>query len=170
MKMDVQSKKQAGTRLKRSTGRIVSGISLIVLGSLWFLNEFLDFSGNWFLPALALVFLVWGILTRSGGLLIPGGILGGIAVGINLMSVYDGDAEAGVFLLSFAGGWGLITLLSAIFTDEPQWWALIPGAVMALIGAALFFGGFALTLLGYLEKGWPLILIAIGVFILLKRR
>jgi hypothetical protein len=152
---------------------MVSGIILIVLGAIWLLNEFINFDiGSLFLPALGLVFLVWGILTRSAGLLIPGGVLGGIGAGSLMMNVLHlgGQLEAGVFLLAFGGGFALITLLSAIFTPETMWWALWPAGALAFIGGALFLGEPALDVLSFIGKYWPVVLIVIGVAILLRRR
>jgi cytochrome c oxidase subunit IV len=44
--------------------------------------------------------------------------------------------QNGVFLICFAFGWFLITVLTALFTCT-QWWALIPGGIMALIGGGI---------------------------------
>ncbi|NJN16590.1 MAG: hypothetical protein HC822_10105 [Oscillochloris sp.] len=74
----------------------------------------------WTLAILALIFLVTGAMNRSAGLLIPGGILGGIALGAGLIEgpfAGVGDPlSGGIFLLSFAAGWVLITVMSLIFT------------------------------------------------------
>jgi hypothetical protein len=40
-------------------------------------------------------------------------------------------------LLGFAFGWGLLALLSERHTSQPQRWALISAAVMAVSGVAL---------------------------------
>jgi hypothetical protein len=87
---------------------------------------------------LGLVFLVWGILTHNAGLLIPAGILSGIGTGIVLIEgplhVVSQQQEGGVFLMAFALGWFSITLLSLLFTHDPQWWPLIPGSILGGIG------------------------------------
>jgi hypothetical protein len=119
-----------------------------------------------------LLFLVWGIVTRTSGLLVPGGILTGIGTGVYLMNALplEGDAEPGVFLLSFGGGFALITLLSAIFTEEIHWWALIPGGILATIGGALYAGGIAQDVLEIIGRFWPVALILVGIYILFRRR
>lgn len=154
--------------------RIISGLILILLGGLFLLDQFIQIPamGNLFLPGLGLVFLVWGIVTRSSGLLVPGGILTGIGAGVYLMNALplEGDAEPGVFLLSFGGGFILITLLSAIFTRETHWWALIPGGILAAIGGALYMGGAALDVLQLIGKFWPVALILVGVWVIFRRR
>jgi hypothetical protein len=57
--------------------------------------------------------------------------------------------------------WEHHQLMPAICTSEAQWWALIPGGIMALIGEALRTGGAreANTLDGTL---WPLVLKNVG--------
>lgn len=162
------------TKNQPRSNRWVSGIALILLGLVFLAGQFFDLPdfGQLFLPALGLVFLVWGIVTRTGGLLIPGGILTGIGTGIYLMSALplEGAAHAGVFLLSFGGGFALITLLSLLFTPDKHWWALWPGGTLALIGTAMLVGGAALDALEFAGTYWPVLLIAVGGYLLLKRR
>ena len=150
------------------------GIALILIGLLILAAQVFDLPamGQLFLPALGLIFIVWGIASRSGGLLIPGGILTGIGTGVYLMQVLplQGAGHAGVFMLSFGGGFSLISLLSAVFTPDKHWWALIPGAILAAIGAALLIGGTALQVLEVLGTYWPVVPILVGAYLLLKRR
>ena len=82
----------------------------------------------------------------------------------------NGTTQAGLFLLAFAGGWFLITVLTAVFTRHTQWWALIPGAIMALVGGGLVVGGAALNVLELVGRGWPLILVALGLAIIVRRK
>jgi hypothetical protein len=155
--------------------RWMAGVALIAIGVLVLVVQFADSEalGLLFLPGLGLIFLIWGMAVRSVGLLIPGGILGGIGLGVYLMagplSGLEGEAEGAVFFLSFAGGWVLITLLSGLVCREAHWWPLIPGGIMALIGGALLAGGPALTALNWAGKSWPLIPIGFGLYLLLRR-
>lgn len=154
--------------------RIISGLILILLGGLFLVNQMVDIPsvGKLFLPGLGLIFLIWGIVTRTGGLLIPGGILTGIGAGVYLMDTLrlEGQQEPGVFLMTFGGGFALITLLSLVFSDEKHWWALIPGGILAAIGAAVYMGGPALKVLETIGNFWPVILILIGVWVIFRRR
>ncbi len=153
--------------------RTMTGLALIALGLLWLANEIFDFNTEaLFLPALGLVFLIWGVVSRQGGLLIPGGVLTGLGAGVYLMDTLplEGSQEPGVFMLSFAGGWLLIILLSAIFTEETHWWALWPAGIMALIGGGLLMGGPALQALEIAGRYWPVLLIIAGIAMLFKRR
>ena len=156
--------------------RVILGVMLIAIGLLVFLSQILDLPRiEWLiLPGLALIFLLWGLLAREVGLLIPGGILAGIALGVYLITgPYAGQIEenqGGIFLLAFSAGWALISLLSLISKQGFQWWPLIPGGIIGLVGLAVMRGGAAMQLLEILGYSWPLILVGVGVYILLKRR
>ena len=155
--------------------RAVGGLILILLGVFLLAAQITNWSMSWLvLAALAAVFLVWGLAIRTFGLLIPGGILAGLALGVALIErsvpLLSEVNSAGVFLMAFALGWGLLTLLS-IFTDGGfRWWPLIPGGILAAVGGALMAGPQGLLLLSYMNYLWPLALIAVGIFILLRRR
>ena len=152
----------------------VGGLVFIAIGALLFLARFVDI--GWFiLPTLAAGFLIAGIVTRQAGWFIPAGILGGISGGIFLIEstnlVPNGaDAEGGLFMLAFAAGWFSIVLLSKLFTNEPQWWALIPAGIMTLIGTAVLGVGLAGTALEILNYAWPLGLVLLGIWIIVSKR
>lgn len=159
-----------------SRNRIVGGIALIALGLIALAAQFIDFgetAGLLIVPGLGVIFLLWGLLARQSAFLIPGGILGGIGLGILLITgpyeIANEELQGGVFMLAFAFGWFLIPILSTIFTGDNHWWALIPGGIMALIGGGLLFGGAALTVLEYLGKLWPVFLILAGLYLILRR-
>lgn len=160
----------------QQSGRLIAGLALIVLGVFAFAGQFIDegTSGRLFLVGLSLAFLVWGAAARIFGLLIPGGILLGIGVGAFLIDgpfSWVGDpAQGGIFFLAFAGGWALITLASAVFTDRIRLWPLIIAAILGVIGLALLAGGPVLTVLRSLENVWPIALIAVGLYLLLRHR
>lgn len=146
-------------------------IALIGAGLFFVAARYFDI-GLLVLPLLSAGFIVAGLMTRGAGFFIPGGILGGIALGTFLQTTplaTGGDAQGGLFLVGFALGWGSITALTALFSEETHWWALIPGGIMALIGSSLLVGGVMFSLLEFIGSAWPLGLIAVGIFLLLKR-
>jgi hypothetical protein len=165
-----------GDRLaSEKRNRVVSGLVLLLIGLFLLVGNFVSIDlGALFPLGLGLIFLVWGSAARKLGLLIPGGILSGIGVGAWLISgpfsrLAD-PAEGGLFMVAFAFGWALITLTSALFVRETAWWPLIPGGIMAFIGGALLIGGPALEVLEILGQGWPIVLIAVGLYLLLWRK
>ncbi len=158
-------------------GNAVGGLVLIIVGALALLAQFVDVGDmmGWLvLGGLSLIFIVAGIATRQSSFFIPGGILGGLAFGVFLLTNTNLDwwsaDDGGLFLLAFAAGWLLIPVLSIIFSrGERHLWALIVAAILGLVGAAVSFGGAAMDALALLGKIWPVFLIAGGLLILLKR-
>ncbi|NOZ71901.1 MAG: hypothetical protein GXP38_08300 [Chloroflexi bacterium] len=153
-----------------------AGIILILIGLLILAGEFIQSEtiGLLFLPTLGLIFLAWGLLNRSIGLLIPGGILLGIGLGAFLIDGaglhLDGVDEGAIFLLAFASGWALITLLSPLTKQGLHWWPLIPGGIIASIGLLLMAGDVGERILSFSNYIWPLALILFGISILLRKR
>ena len=161
--------------LKEKRNEWLGGIILIGLGLFFLANQFISFDwdqlGVYFLPALGLLFLLGGIFTREAGFIIPGGILSGIGWGAVLVTgpfADTGDVAGGVFILAFALGWALIVGLTAVFTAKTHWWPLIPGGIIALIGAGILFGGFFMQGLTLLGQIWPVFLILLGLYVLFQ--
>lgn len=150
---------------------LIGGVALIIIGLFAFAAQFvrLDNTGVVVLAGLAIIFAVWGILARNGGLLVPAGILGGVAVGIYLvqMPLLIADEQKGALMLfSLAGGFAAITILTYLVLQEFRVWSLIVAAVLALVGAAIWIGGTALQALALIGQAWPLALVIIGALIL----
>ena len=77
---------------------------------------------------------------------------------------FASEGQNGIFLICFAFGWFLITLLTAIFTCA-QWWALIPGGIMAVLGGSILVTNGAIRWMD-LNLVYAVILIVIGVILL----
>ena len=149
--------------------RIAAGVILIVLGTATLLQRWLD-SGNYIVLLLGLGMLIWGSLSHKTGLIIPGGVLTGIGLGILAIQGpwhFPFDGQNAIFLLCFALGWFLITLLTALFTCT-QWWALIPGGIMALIGGTILVTNGAFRWMD-LNLVYAAILIVVGLILLVFR-
>jgi hypothetical protein len=162
-------------QMNERRNNFIGGLILVLIGLVTLANQFVEIEllGNlalYFMAGLGAIFLLWGVLTREAGLIIPGGIISGIGWGIVLTAGSAGAThdEGGLFMLAFAAGWAAITVLTAVFTAETHWWPLIPGGVMAFIGLAVLQQGIFMTALEWLGRGWPLILIVVGVTVLLK--
>ena len=120
------------------THRFAAGVILIIFGLASLLQRWLDI-GNYIVLLLGLFMLVWGSVSRRTGWIIPGGVLTGIGLGILAQEgrwFFPAADQEGVFLVCFALGWFLITALTALFT-KTQWWALIPGGIMTVIGGSI---------------------------------
>ena len=159
---------------ERSKGWI-GGVILILVGGLALATNFVPLSGGLLLMAPGLAFLAWGLLARKTGLLVPGGVLSGLAAGIFLVEGPFAHAvepsNGGVFMLAFAGGFMLVSLL-LLYTERGRlaWWPLIPGGILATIGGLLLGGENGLQALQLFGQGWPVVMIAIGVYLMLRRK
>lgn len=151
-------------------GALMIGIGLYLLVAQLIQSEWL---GLLIVPGLGLAFVLGGLLGRSTGLLVPGGILSGLGAGAYLVAApfaaASEMAQGGLFLLAFAGGWALIVILSW-FIGQRVLWPLIPGGSLAVIGALLLAGSAGVLALEWIGRLWPLALIAGGVIVLLRRR
>jgi hypothetical protein len=152
------------------------GLFLIVVGILALLPRYVNMPGQLFLAGVSALFLIWGLVARNTGLLIPGGVLAGIAAGAALVEgpfqALADPAKGGIFLLAFSAGWVLISLLSIYTEGIRKWayWPLFPAGGLLLVGGALVSGETGLRALELAGQGWPIVLIALGAFLILRRR
>ena len=155
--------------IRRHNSRIAAGVILIVFGAATLLQRWLDI-GNYIVLLLGFGMLIWGSVSHRTGWIIPGGVLTGIGLGVLAMQgpwQFPVADQSGIFLVCFAMGWFLITLLTALFTCT-QWWALIPGGIMALIGGSILVTNGAIRGLD-LNLVYAFILIVIGLILLVFR-
>ena len=150
----------------RRNHRFAAGVVLIVFGGASLLQRWLDI-GNIIVLILGLGMLAWGSISHRTGWIIPGGVLTGIGLGILAQEghwFFPLADQNGVFLICFAIGWFLITLLSSLFTCT-QWWALIPGGIMAVIGSSILVTNGAVRWED-LNLVYAIILLSAGLFLL----
>jgi pimeloyl-ACP methyl ester carboxylesterase len=102
------------------------------------------------------------------GLIVAGSLVVGLVAALLLdLVVFAGAREhviTGVAMLAFAAGWTLLAVLSARWTDQPQSWAFVPAAYMAVAGAVLLLfapSDGTIKTLGWL---WPPVLLAVVVW------
>src|SRR5436309_10009334 len=103
------------------------------------------------------------IRERRVGLMVAGSMFSGLVVSLVLVLGPFGGAEEhvimGTALLGWALGWALLAVLSTRLTDQAQWWASVPAALMAIAGAGLLIfkpDANAFNALGWV---WPPVLI-----------
>src|SRR6267378_277766 len=108
------------------------------------------------------------------GLVVTGSIFSGLVVSLVLVIGPFGGAQEHVImataLLGWTLGWALLAVLSIRWSDQPQRWAFVPAALMALAGASLLIfrpDANAMNLLGWI---WPLALIAVAVWMTVQAR
>ena len=146
--------------------RSVAGIILIALGVLFLLGQSLQIGGEAVVALIGAAFLVAYALTRQYGFLVPGGIMTGLGIGI----IYEERLDVGgaPVLLGLGAGFLLIYVVSVMRGRMPgDWWPLIPGTILAVIG--LMLAASATGALAVVGRWWPLVLVLIGLYIVLRR-
>jgi pimeloyl-ACP methyl ester carboxylesterase len=111
---------------------------------------------------------------RRVALIIAGSLLAGFVAAIVLVvGPMAGGAEpriTGSVLLAFGLGWGLIAGLSIRYTDQPQRWALVPAALMGIVGLALILLQPSQGVMDAISWIWPPVLLALAVWIVIQTR
>jgi hypothetical protein len=144
------------------------GVILIAVGVTLFAVQLLHLDADVIVLVIGLVFAIAFAGTRRYGLLIPAGILTGLGLGI-LLEDFHVQGEPVVLGL----GLGFLAIYVADFLTSGartpgRWWPLIPGAVLTVIaGAESTFGPEGARLIAL---GWPILLIAVGAWLLLRGR
>jgi hypothetical protein len=143
---------------------IIPGCALLGLAGAITLDGLLPavgrtWSGPLFLGATALGFLVLYVTdSERWWALIPGGVLLTLALVSFLSSIFRGLETGGIFFLGLGLTFGLVSL--APTPRGRQQWALIPGAVLLVVGVVITIA--SMPLIRYL---WPLVLILIGLYL-----
>ena len=150
--------------------RIVPALILIALGLVFLAGNVLTIGGGALFLGLGAAFLVARILTGAYGLAVPAGILLGFGAYVSL--------EEARILPADTGGWfflllGLGFLAVYIIGLRPAAvWPLFPAAILMAFGAMLM--GLVqvepFAQLVWLGAYWPLILVAIGLWLLVRDR
>lgn len=108
------------------------------------------------------------------GLIVASSLIGGFVLGLVLVVLPFGGAQEhvimGTALVSWALGWALLAVLTTRWTDQPQRWALVPAALMAITGASLLMfkpDANAFNVLGWI---WPPAFIALAIWMAIQVR
>ena len=163
---------------RSDVGRIVGGLILVILGGLFLISQF--FGGSiwtflWpgFVILPGLLFFIGMLMggKNAGGLAIPGTIItitGLLLFYQNLTGLWWTWSFAWALVGPIATGLGLI--IFGLYSGKPE--ARKAGMIVLGIGLALLaiFGfSFGFSYLGIGRYLWPLVMIALGVFIVLRR-
>jgi hypothetical protein len=163
---------------RSDTGRIVGGLVLVLLGVLFLVEQIFHWNMMQFLwPGFVilpgLLFFIGMLMggKNAGGLAIPGTIItmtGLLLFYQNVTRLWWTWSFAWALVGPVAVGLGLI--IFGLYSEKPE--ARKAGTIVLIIGLILLaIFGFAFGF-GYLGIGrfmWPLVLIALGIFIVLRR-
>lgn len=152
---------------------IFGGIVLILLGLL-FLGRaiFPEYFQFWEWPfaiiGVGLVFLIWALVSGTGGLAVPAAILGGIG-GILYYQNTTGDWESWAYIWALIPGFVGVGIILSGFINRDFKEAFTGGLTLIMISAIIFFA-FAerFGLAPDITKYWPVLLIGLGIIALVR--
>jgi hypothetical protein len=120
-----------------------------------------EFIATYVLAAIALPFLVAFLRDRSRwGLLIPAYVL--LAVGVMVVLI-EGGPLSDLLIPAYVLFAIAIPFFVVYARDPKQWWPLIPGGIMAVIGLSFLIAEAAVQYVG------PAVLVLVGVWILVRQ-
>lgn len=143
----------------------LAGMALIGIGLVLLAIELLQpKDADWIvLGSLSILLFAFYAGTRQDGFLVPGAILGGLAIGLGLEDLGYG-MNGGAVVLGLGAGFLAIYVIDNLFGAHPHWWPLIPGGILAVVGGAQAIGGTAAA--DAVARWWPAVLIVVGVLVL----
>ncbi len=149
-------------------GGWLPGVILIVVGVTLFAVQLLRLDADVIVLVIGLVFAVAYVATRRYGLLIPAAILIGLGTGIVLE---DFRVMREPVVLGLGLGFLAIYVVDVITSGaraQGRWWPLIPGAILTVVAGAS--GAFGEEGERAIERGWPILLVVAGAWLLLRGR
>jgi len=139
------------------------GIAGLVGLDAWLPGEVGPWGGTLFLGSLGLAFLIIYFATHreQWWALIPAGVLVTLATTVGLEPILPDEAFVGLFFLGLGLTFALVYVLAR--RDQGLRWALIPAGILGLMGVIF------LSLAGRLATiVWPVVLIVVGGYVLLR--
>jgi len=152
---------------------IFGGIILVLLGLLFLAREIApQYFQFWDWPfaiiGLGLLFVLWALLSSTGGLAVPGAILAGIG-GILYYQNIRNDWSSWAYIWALIPGFiGIGVILGGII-DRNYRDGFSSGLTLLLISTCLFFAfGSKFGLQSEVTQYWPVLLIAIGIIAFIR--
>ncbi len=111
-----------------------------------------------------------GHIGRITALTMGGGAISALTLAL---MVFGGGSEpviTGTVLVAFASSWGLFAALAQRRTDQPQPWARVPAAVMAVLGLACLAFRPTDAQIRVVSWVWPLGLVALAIWMIVQSR
>ncbi len=149
----------------------VAGGILLIVGAFLLALEFLPDLALLMPLLIGLALLGAFLLVRSPSLLSAGGVITGVGVGILTAAQGSPDLGGAGVLASVGGGFLLVWLFGAMFRiHSVRSWPLIPGLALIALGALIYAAGFGEEMLDISARGWPLLLVVVGGYLLIAAR
>lgn len=158
----------------------MAGVVIIGIGLFFLLTQFVPDLGRSIPLLIGLAFLAAFVAKREYGFLVPGAIISGVGVGVLLVDAVGEPWSGAVVLLSIAGGFVAIGIISLLLHSMDRqwprgdsrdvaralWWPLIPGGILALVALIVIAEEQGLD--ADVLRWWPILLIGIGLLLLIS--
>lgn len=156
---------------RRQGHGVAGGVILIALGIAVLFNTWFPAGGAWLFLGLGAAFLVARVATGRSGYAVPAGILLGFGsfVWFSEVGLLTGPGAGGMFFVFL----GLGFLASYAIAGRPEAvWPVLPGVLLIGFGAFLQATMFGTPFAQYwwLAQYWPVSLIVIGVWVLIRNQ
>ncbi len=160
--------------MERKKQTLIWGFLLVLIGGVLLADQLLpawtiNLDWPWIVLGVGLVFLLFAVLTRTGGLAIPGTIISGIG-GILYYQNLTGSWETWQFAWTLIPGFvGIGLAVAALISPQEHGDVWQSSLILLVISAILFvaFGGS--SLLGFNSRlVWPALTIGVGLFMLIR--
>ena len=151
--------------MKEESRRNLAAGLLILLGAVLFVLQFFLASaqGLLLLGTGGLLLASWA-MRRTQAHLVMGSILAALGAHQLMHAQWPGMEDTIGLCLGF--GFILMYLLDRLTDERASWWPLLPGFVLVVRAAENNFSWME----GALHRGWPLLLILVGVWMLRRRK
>jgi hypothetical protein len=152
---------------------IVSGVFLVLLGLIFLVREiapqyFRFWEWPMFIIGFGGFFLLWAVLSGTGGLAIPGSIIAGIG-GILYYQELSGEWESWSYIWTLIPGFVGIGIMLGSLIDGNFKKSFGAGLTLLLISAIMLFSfGAAFGLDPQITQYWPALVIGLGIIILIR--
>ncbi|HEY1296826.1 MAG TPA: DUF4097 family beta strand repeat-containing protein [Chloroflexota bacterium] len=156
-----------------STNRrgVLAGSLLVAIGLSALFAAWLPGGGAWLFVGLGSAFMLARVLTGHRGYAVPAGILLGFGTFVLLTETgwVIGPASGGLFFVCL--GLGFLTIYAIAARPEAVW-PILPGLLLIGFGTFVLASTFGppFTNVSWLAQFWPLTLVAVGVWLLLRDR
>lgn len=149
-----------------SRNGLLGGLVLVGIGVLLLAAQFVPDAGRYVPLILGLAFLAAGLVRRTYGLVVPGGILTGVGAGVVLNAIVPDAPTGSLILFCLAGGFiGIWVVGLLLRLPENHWWPFVPATIIALAGLAVLDQEHLDAL-----RFWPVVLVVIGIAVIVNSR
>lgn len=160
--------------MERNKQSFIWGLLLAIIGGVLLVDQILpgwslNFDWPWLVLGVGFVFLLFAVLTRTGGLAIPGAIISGIGGILNYQNL-TGSWNTWQFAWTLIPGFvGIGLALAALISPQEHRDGWQSSLILLIISGVLFiaFGGSALFNWNS-RLVWPVLTIGFGFFLLIR--